>query len=77
MIPREWQKKTSKKGIFASKIEARIDMSERVAGKGLCPECKQPMNEVIVNGMTCLCCMQDRIVLPKRNEKEVTEISIA
>lgn len=45
-------------------IKARIDMSEDIAGKGLCPECGKPMTRVFANTIPCLCCFEDRIVLP-------------
>lgn len=45
-------------------IKARIDMSEDIAGKGLCPECGKPMTHVFANTIPCLCCFEDRIVLP-------------
>lgn len=48
----------------AQKVTARIDMSAEVAGKGLCPECRQPMHPAIVNGHASIVCDADRIVLP-------------
>lgn len=78
-LPREWTQtqvhKSVRKPLSASgkKVTARIDMSEEVAGKGLCPECKEPMQPVLANGVDCLCCMNCRIVLPQKNsnvEKE-------
>lgn len=78
-LPREWtesrvEKRTPNKlGASFKKVTARIDMSEEVAGQGLCPECKEKMQPVIANGIDCLCCMNCRIVLPQKNanvEKE-------
>lgn len=51
------------------KLHARIDMSEEVAGKGLCPECHEKMQRVYISGnVPVLCCMTDRIVLPLKHE---------
>ena len=51
-------------------LTARIDMSEEVAGKGLCPECREPMQRVLISGnLPVLCCMDDRIVLPMKREE--------
>lgn len=52
------------KNVNKKKVTARIDMSEEVAGKGLCPECKEAMKPVLVNKIPALCCMKCRIVLP-------------
>lgn len=78
-LPREWletpfKKKATHKSITARKMTtARIDMSEEVAGQGLCPECKEEMQPVIANGVPCLCCMKCRIVLPQKSNAEKEE----
>lgn len=66
-LPKEW---TESKEVRATgkKLTARINMSEEIVGKGLCPECGQPMKPVIANGIDCLCCFTDRIVLPRKRE---------
>lgn len=64
-FPKEWADPTKQVTAKATKLQAKIDMSEDVVGKGLCPECGQPMKPVIANGIKCLCCFADRIVLPK------------
>jgi hypothetical protein len=46
------------------KLTARIDMSAEVAGKGLCPECRQPMTASHANGIPVLVCEDHRIALP-------------
>lgn len=46
------------------KITARIDMSAEVAGAGLCPECRQPMDRSFANGIECWVCHSDRIAIP-------------
>lgn len=45
-------------------VTARIDMSAEVAGAGLCPECKQPMQRCVTNGIASYACHPDRIVIP-------------
>ena len=68
-MPKDWTNGLSKKVTAKStKLHARIDMSEETVGKGLCPECGQPMKPVIANGIKCLCCFADRIVLPQKKE---------
>ena len=46
------------------KVTARIDMSAEVAGAGLCPECKKPMQPCIANDIPVLICQEHRIVIP-------------
>jgi len=48
-------------------VTARIDMSPEVAGKGLCPECKQPMTIAVAGGVRVWACANDRIALPLPN----------
>lgn len=52
----------------SNKVVARIDMSEEVAGAGLCPECRKKMVEVMVNDVPMLACHEHRIVLPYKDE---------
>lgn len=69
-LPKDWLDGLSihkRKPVQAKQIRAKIDMSEDVAGQGLCPECHQPMKEVMVNNIPALCCFDHRIVLPKKN----------
>lgn len=68
-MPEDWNSSPKKDSDFkqltaSTQIKARIDMSENRAGKGLCPECGKPMQRVFANNIPCLCCMEDRIVLP-------------
>ncbi|QBQ74627.1 hypothetical protein BcepSauron_247 [Burkholderia phage BcepSauron] len=51
----------------ANKIEARINMSAEVAGAGLCPECKKPMERSNANGFPVLICEAHRIAIPMPN----------
>lgn len=48
----------------ASTVTARIDMSAEVAGAGLCPECRQPMEASHANGIPVLICKEHRIAIP-------------
>lgn len=52
------------KDVSAAVVTARIDMSAEVAGAGLCPECKQPMQRCVTNGIASYACHPDRIVIP-------------
>lgn len=62
-VPSAWSKPMLAK-VDKQKIESRIDMSADVAGKGLCPECKKPMESVFVNNSRMLACAACRITLP-------------
>jgi hypothetical protein len=53
-------------------VVARIDMGIDVAGKGLCPECRKPMEASVANGHSGLVCHADRIFLPAIDSKEYT-----
>lgn len=53
-----------KAGVDAAKIEARINMSADVAGAGLCPECRKPMERSNANGFPVLICEDHRIAIP-------------
>lgn len=68
-LPEGWLEQPKEVKANKKEITARINMSADVAGKGLCPECGKPMQMVVANGVQCLCCMDDRIVLPMPNEK--------
>lgn len=46
------------------KVESRIDMSADVAGAGLCPECRKPMERSHANGFPVLICEEHRIAIP-------------
>jgi hypothetical protein len=56
--------KQQKLNASASKVEARIDMSADVAGAGLCPECRRPMERSHANGIPVLTCDEHRIAIP-------------
>jgi hypothetical protein len=52
-------------GLFPHKTRARVDMSADVAGAGLCPECRKPMDRAFANGIPVLRCMDCRIAIPE------------
>lgn len=59
-LPRAWiEANTTKK-----EVSARVDMSADVAGKGLCPECKTPMEVVMAGTNKVWACVAHRISLP-------------
>lgn len=49
-------------------VTARIDMSADVAGAGLCPECRKPMERSHANGIPVLTCDMHRIAIPIPDE---------
>jgi hypothetical protein len=70
VIPQAFQKatvtRTEAKAKIVAKTEtrARIDMSADVAGAGLCPECRKPMERSHANGFPVLTCDEHRIAIP-------------
>ena len=64
-LPQAWITAGSK---AESKIEARVDMSADVAGKGKCPVCHVPMDDVMVSGTRMWACSADRITIPIPNQ---------
>lgn len=56
-----------------TKVEARIDMSEEVAGAGLCPDCQKPMQPMTAGPIETLTCMGCRIALPTADPEEVVQ----
>ena len=66
-MPEGWDNNSSKVSKIVSKkvvTAGGTDMSPEVAGKGLCPACKKPMQKMFANNEPVLCCLEDRIVLP-------------
>lgn len=55
------------------KVEARIDMSTEVAGAGLCPDCKQPMQPMVAANIETQTCMDCRISLPTADPTAVVQ----
>lgn len=57
-------------------LEAALDMSEQVAGIGLCPECKRPMEQTLIaTDDQVWVCLQCRVTLPIKDENAKIEIS--
>lgn len=56
-----------------TRVEASLDMSAETIGEGLCPECKKPMEKVMLNGNEVYVCMADRITLPIKDEENPSE----
>ncbi len=78
-VPKAWTKLEAK---TRTKVEARIDMSAEVAGAGLCPDCRKPMDRAWTNGIDCYVCHADRIAIPvpdseARSHKEDTGFATA
>lgn len=79
-IPNAWSTSASPVTAAAAveqtqvKAAAHLDLSADVAGQGLCPECKQPMETVVVDGADVLACMSDRIVLPIKDPEQPAEV---
>jgi hypothetical protein len=58
-------------GFVPHKTTARIDMSAEVAGAGLCPECRKPMEASHANDIPVLRCLDCRIAIPTPDAPEV------
>jgi hypothetical protein len=65
-MPNQWS--AEKK---PTQVNARLDMSAEVLGKGLCPECKNPMKRAMAGEIPVMVCAADRIALPLENDKDV------
>lgn len=51
-------------------VTAKIDMGETVAGAGLCPACKKPMQKGYFAGsIPVMVCFEDRVTLPISDEE--------
>lgn len=75
--PQAWNSapaRTSSKTITATKkVEARIDMSTQIAGAGLCPDCKSPMQPMVAANVDTLTCMDCRISLPTADPEAIVQ----
>lgn len=65
-MPQGWDVKASVK--THTKIEGKINMGAEVVGHGLCPECRQPLQEAVAGEHKVWACAKDRIALPMPNE---------
>lgn len=74
-LPAAWNSTnaSTNKVTATKKVEARIDMSTQVAGAGLCPDCKQPMQPMVAAGVDTLTCMDCRISLPTADPEAVVQ----
>lgn len=63
-LPKAWLDAGTKK----TQVNARVDMSEEVAGAGLCPVTKKPMVRMFANGHPVLVSMDARVVLPVKDD---------
>ena len=59
----------------AKPVEASLDMSAEVAGEGICPECKKPMEDINIGDSPVKVCMADRIALPAKDPEAPAEDS--
>lgn len=57
--------KDGKGGSTHTSVTARINMSADVAGAGLCPECREPMEATFAAGHPVWSCKVDRISIPR------------
>ena len=60
-MPSSW---VTAKATQPKEVQAKIDMSAEVAGRGLCPECRQPMVLAYAGTNPMHICAQDRIAMP-------------
>lgn len=78
VMPKSWTQLTASKATRKTqtastvKVQHRnpvyaMDMSEDVAGRGLCPVTKQPMVPMFANGHPVLVGMESKIVLPVKD----------
>lgn len=77
-IPQAWVTAGTKKAAQVSakaKVTARIDMSAEVAGAGLCPDCRKPMDKSNANGIPVFVCHSDRIAIPIPDEEPAGELA--
>jgi hypothetical protein len=58
-----------------AEIKARIDMSADVAGAGLCPECRKPMELSHANGIPVMVCDTHRIAIPVPDQQAPGEVT--
>ena len=55
-------------------VETNLDMSDDVAGNGLCPDCKKPMEQVVIEDENCWTCLPCRVALPMRDPEHAVDI---
>lgn len=68
-LPQDWiAAGTPVTATASAKVTARINMSADVVGRGLCPECRKPMQVVTAGAHKVWACTADRVALPLPNE---------
>lgn len=72
-MPKAWSTPSKTKTAASTKVEARIDMSTEVAGAGMCPDCRKPMETVMAGAVETMTCMPCRISLPTADPTEATQ----
>lgn len=63
-------KELAQASVAAQSVKAKLDMSAEVAGKGLCPECKNPMVTARAGGYPSWSCRACRVSIPLPNDHE-------
>lgn len=63
-LPQAWTTTASTKVEAKTAVNARINMSEEIAGAGLCPDCQKPMGLSVANNIQVKACHSCRIVVP-------------
>ncbi len=77
--PQAWNQITAKTAASPKEVLTanRIDMSAEVAGAGLCPDCRKPMETLTAGAYDTQTCMACRISLPIADPVEATAPSTA
>ena len=69
-VPSGWTAKPITASTEKSEVKAKLEMGADVAGVGLCPECKTPMERVMHGEVEVAICTADRIVLPLKDAED-------
>lgn len=84
-MPDAWTTKPQSTKVFAGhdtpiakdepkQVLAKIDMGEQVAGAGMCPSCRKPMERGYFAGsVPVMVCFDDRVTLPVPDGQENVE----
>lgn len=68
IMPDDW---TNTRTPVKAEVSKRIDMSDEIAGQGLCPSCKKPMTRAYAAEIPVQACAPCRIALPVPDDEEV------
>ena len=66
-MPQAWSQTQVKAS--STEVSAKLDMSAEVAGQGVCPDCKSPMERVFHGDVEVFTCAPCRVVLPIKDEQ--------